>query len=118
MPQQLAGNAVANRARGYVAERGCGMTNHTPGPWHQCGAYVYSGAPGAPTVAICSRVGPTSGERYANAHLIAAAPEMVHALGLALRWAREEPMNAAAREMKARDLRQALEVFAYVKGGG
>lgn len=68
------------------------MSKHTPGPWSTDGHYVVptsdfdKAQPGTLFVALCgisSSYRPNE-ETHANAALIAAAPEMLHALELAL----------------------------------
>ena len=61
------------------------MSKHTPGPWavHPASAQVDAFATGEP-VPVCQLLWPTDQrtetETEANAHLIAAAPEMLEAL--------------------------------------
>lgn len=60
-----------------------GMSKHTPGPWRVVGTTVQAGEYRAQSHAIiadCSDFNLDKKEREANAHLIAAAPEMLEAL--------------------------------------
>lgn len=67
------------------------MSAHTPGPWEVIGGAVYTATEHIGTAArIASmdreelRTKPV--ERDANAHLIAAAPDLLEALKLSLAW--------------------------------
>ena len=52
---------------------------HTPGPWNVGTGWIYAGAKPKGAKFICEGL-PISAEGYANAHLIAAAPELLEAL--------------------------------------
>lgn len=58
---------------------------HTPGPWEAIGAEVYAPAPATvrPLIARCI-YGPP--DERANAHLIAAAPDLLEALRYIVAW--------------------------------
>lgn len=72
------------------------QTQHTPGPWRAeytnaakqtyVAVSVHEGANGS-TAVIGQCAGP---DKEANAHLIAAAPEMLAALKVALTWSDED----------------------------
>lgn len=56
---------------------------HTPGPWHvgmQPGPIIYDSRYGSQIVRMDNPFGQTDEDNLANAHLIAAAPEMLAAL--------------------------------------
>lgn len=58
-------------------------SKHTPGPWEAIGTAVYAETPNGSREIIFSRHNTRSGtpeEQRANAHLIAAAPELLEAL--------------------------------------
>ena len=61
------------------------MTEHTPGPWHvwQAGKHVVIKA-GSLIIGSVRRA-IVGGEQQANAHLIAAAPELLEALKFVIR---------------------------------
>jgi len=62
-------------------------TNYTPGPWRQTGVNVRAG-----DALICwvtdhyFNIETSNSEKFANARLIASAPELLRALELALSW--------------------------------
>lgn len=63
------------------------MSKHTPGPWIAVGSMVEIGDDEVPDVCTCNpqlfgqgHLPITSEREYANAHLIAAAPELLEAL--------------------------------------
>ena len=65
------------------------MSNHTPGPWEKCQNLVFD--KNDTLVAKASRR--QDGYVQANARLIAAAPELLHACKMALHWAENETME-------------------------
>lgn len=74
------------------------MSTHTPGPWNRgYGNHVYRGAalaPGQQLIAVCQ---PINGwqdqldEGFANARLIAAAPELLEVMKRAILLSKEHP---------------------------
>lgn len=61
------------------------MAKHTPGPWAHHNTptpFIYVNAGGLPICQIYTSTahGQSMGEQFANAHLIAAAPELLEAL--------------------------------------
>jgi len=100
------------------------MSRHTPGEWRVYNGWVHPGfdGPGPETTngdtAICEPLGP---DKEANAHLIAAAPELLEAL----RWYAEQVedlnRNTWAAEkalgvLRADRGKKALAVIAKAKG--
>lgn len=57
------------------------QSQHTPGPWKASSTWV-TGETDDITIAQCSYRDKNLNESEANAHLIAAAPDMLHALEL------------------------------------
>lgn len=53
-------------------------TAHTPGPWHLRGARIYDGSPGIDCIATMQVSNQVNWS--ADAHLMAAAPELLQAL--------------------------------------
>lgn len=83
---------------------------HTPGPWefrqvnHEWGAIARVGYMPHATVSGQSNSDqpPTMGETdYANAHLIAAAPDLLHACRAAMAYLADPPSEFAANRQEA-----------------
>ena len=74
------------------------MTEHTPGPWkideaeNLPLAIIQDNEDG---IGICEIEFPGSTEAYANAYLIAAAPELLKALEMAVRFMQDEDLDEA-----------------------
>lgn len=91
------------------------MSKHTPGPWTVVGARTLKvwGGP-SPRDVICEPWHVAVGSRKANAHLIAAAPEMLEALSALV-------THCAARDARdgfpaCLELQDALRVLAKAEG--
>lgn len=94
------------------------MSKHTPGPWHVGNKYpadVYAARAGH---AIARAVNPQcDGECEANARLIAAAPELLEALNLAVKLLRENidiADNAETCRFDLTDWKLAAPIFAAI----
>lgn len=63
---------------------------HTPAPWQQTGSTIFrDDLDGRTTIALAQRLdyaGGSTKEEVANAHLIAAAPELLEALEMAMSY--------------------------------
>lgn len=83
-------------------------TKHTPGPWHVYkghGLYVDSSSAGSVCKVAEKRA---SEQQVANAHLIAAAPDMLEALIIALPWLSEnEVPSLVAKKIAEAAIRKA-----------
>lgn len=95
---------------------------HTPGPWNRgYGNFVYKGekcAPGQRLIAVCEATDKSRkdwDEVFANAALIAAAPELLERLE-AVQTALEEYMGKAGRDENAIFNAATYAVIAKAKG--
>lgn len=75
-------------------------TKHTPGRWEAKTAYVFAGND---CIAVCDTDNDTDARYQANAHLIAAAPDMLEALEGIEHFSdaiafRDDPLSKALRE--------------------
>ena len=78
-------------------------TKHTPGPWayHNTPTpFIHVAAGGLPICQIYTSTahGQSMGEQFANARLIAAAPDLLEALQMLLEFPNTGPATSAARE--------------------
>ncbi|OHC93781.1 MAG: hypothetical protein A2792_01115 [Sphingomonadales bacterium RIFCSPHIGHO2_01_FULL_65_20] len=99
------------------------QTQHTPGPWfydgqNGCGAHVIHVAQGEIAEAFGDSWSDDGQQAEANAHLIAAAPELLAQLSIALRWLEAIPTATACRANPGEGNLEAIRAaIAKAKGG-
>ncbi len=84
---------------------------HTPGPWEVAGGYVRTRFDGRNGGFSIARVEALNDQREANAAVLAAAPELLAALRLAVR------QNSHDMLMTGEELRQCEAAIAKATGG-
>lgn len=87
------------------------MTKHTPGPWTTGGFYVKAADGHIMIADVTCGNGPPTDEEKANAHLIAAAPDMYEAL-VALTCSDNDVLNDGASPVWA----AAMKAIAKAEG--
>jgi len=77
------------------------MMEHTPGPWKETGLSIVEDKPVYYLIAEVNRI--DSGATRANAHLIAAAPDLLAACEALMKWIGPPPADRLSYDSKRED---------------